>query len=44
MNPPQSTDGLVRIWFVRVDLGQIMIFGVDCSHKWGRVTGPNGLD
>ena len=44
MKPPQSTPGLVRIWFVRVDLGQIMITMVDCSRKWGRLTGPNGLD
>ena len=41
-NPPQSAPRLVRIWFVVVDLGQIMIARVDCHHKWGRLTGPNG--
>ena len=44
MNPSQSTPGLVRIWFVGVGLGWIMIARVDCCHKWGRLTGPNGWD
>ena len=32
MNPSQSAPGLVRVCFIGVDLGQIMITKVDCRH------------